>query len=205
MTTRRAGKTTHPDFPELETERLLLRKIVPGDAPALFAIFSDDKVTRYYDLGTMTHLSQAETMVRRMEKRYKHGQALRWGIVRKEDGAFLGTCGYHLQAVEFKAEIGYELGRPFWHQGYMREALRAMLAYGFEAMHLNRIEALVMPGNEPSARVLRKLGFREEGLLREFVFFKGRFYDMRFFALLRSEADDTLRVANPKDLTPEGS
>jgi len=168
-----------------------LRKIVPSDAAALYAIFSNDEVTRYYDLGTMTDPADAETMVRRLAARTKHGQAMRWGIVRKQDRAFVGTCGFHFQAAGFKAEIGYDLGREYWHQGYMSEALRAMLAYGFETLQLNRIEALVMPENEASAILLRKLGFFEEGVLREYAYFKGEYHDLRFFSLLRREAAQT--------------
>lgn len=197
MSIRRTAGTGSQGFPRLETDRLLLRKIVPSDAAALYAIFSDDEVTRYYDLPTMTDPADANTMVRRMAARTKHGQAIRWGIVRKQDRAFVGTCGFHFQAAGFKAEIGYDLGREYWHQGYMSEALRAMLTYGFETLQLNRIEALVMPGNEASTAVLLRLGFTEEGVLREFAFFKGQYHDLRFFSLLRHEADQTLRVLNP--------
>ena len=204
MSARRAGRTAGQGFPRLETARLLLRKIVPSDAAALYAIFSDDEVTRYYDLGTMTDPADAETMVRRLAARTKHGQAMRWGIVRKQDRAFVGTCGFHFQAAGFKAEIGYDLGREYWHQGYMSEALRAMLAYGFETLQLNRIEALVMPENEASTILLRRLGFSEEGVLREYAFFKGEYHDLRFFSLLRSEADQTLRVLNPSGVKPFG-
>ena len=185
MSTRRTVEASGRRFPRLETARLLLRKIVPSDAAALYAIFSDDEVTRYYDLGTMTDPADAETSVRRMAARHKHGQAIRWAIVRKQDRAFVGTCGFHFQAAGFKAEIGYDLGREYWHQGYMSEALRAMLAYGFETLNLHRIEALVMPENEASAAVLRKLGFGEEGTLREYTFFKGHYHDLRLFSLLR--------------------
>ena len=188
MSTRRAARTASQSFPRLETERLVLRKIVPKDAAALYAIFGDDEVTRYYDLATMTDPADADTMVRRMVARYRHGQAIRWGIVRKQDSAFMGTCGFHFQAASFKAEIGYDLAQSYWRQGYMSEALRAMLAYGFERLQLNRIEALVMPGNEASAVLLQRLGFVEEGLLREFAFFKGQYYDLRLFSLLRDRA-----------------
>ena len=82
MSTLRTVMVASQRFPRLETERLLLRKIVPSDAAALYAIFSDDEVTRYYDLGTMTDPADAGTMVRRMAARAKHGQAIRWGIVR---------------------------------------------------------------------------------------------------------------------------
>ena len=105
--------------------------------------------------------------------------------------------GFHFQAAGFKAEIGDDLGRDYWHQGYMSEALRAMLAYGFETLKLNRIEALVMPENEASATLLRRLGFSEEGVLREYAYFKGEYHDLRFFSLLRREAGQTLRVLNP--------
>lgn len=195
MSTRRTSKTTVKNFPRLETERLLLRKIVPGDAAALYAIFGDQEVTRYYDLGTMTQLAEAETMVRRLAARFRYGQAIRWGIARKQDHVFLGTCGYHFQAAGFKAEIGYDLARAYWRQGYMNEALQAMLAYGFETLQLNRIEALVMPENEASAAVLRRLGFSEEGLLREYAFFKGQYHDLRFFSLLRREASQLLGLS----------
>lgn len=177
-----------------------MREVILDDAPALYANFSDEKVTRYYGRQPMIQPSEAETMVRRMAKRYQYGRAIRWGIVRREDGVFLGTCGYHFQAAGFKAEIGYELGRPYWRCGYMSEALRAVLTYGFDTLQLNRIEALVMPENEASAAVLFRLGFSEEGLLREFVLVGEHFCDMRFFSLLRREADQTLRVLNPKGL-----
>ncbi len=197
MSTRRTARTASPSFPRLETERLLLRKIVPSDAAALYAIFSNDEVTRYYDLGTMVDPADAETMVRRMASRYRHGQAIRWGIVHKQDRAFVGTCGFHFQAAGFKAEIGYDLGREHWHQGYMSEALRAMLAYGFETLKLHRIEALVMPENEASATLLLRLGFSEEGVLREYAYFKGEYHDLCFFSLLRREANQTLGVLKP--------
>jgi ribosomal-protein-alanine N-acetyltransferase len=140
----------------------------------------------------MTEVAEAETMIRRLYARYRHGQAIRWGIARKQDGVLIGTCGYHFQAAAFKAEIGYDLASAYWHQGYMNEALHTMLAYGFEILGLNRIEALVMLENEASAAVLRRLGFREEGILREYAFVKDRFLDLRFFSLLRREADPIL-------------
>jgi ribosomal-protein-alanine N-acetyltransferase len=197
MSTRRTGRTSGQGFPLLQTARLWLRRIVPGDAQALYTIFGDDLVTQYYDLGTMTDVAEAETMIQRLSARYRHGQAIRWGIARKQDGVLIGTCGYHFQAAAFKAEIGYDLASAHWHQGYMSEALRTMLAYGFETLDLNRIEALVMLGNEASVTVLRRLGFREEGILREYAFVKDRFLDLRFFSLLRREAGPILHPPSP--------
>jgi ribosomal-protein-alanine N-acetyltransferase len=69
----------------------------------------------------------------------------------------------------------------------MSEALHAMIEYGFENLHLNRLEAFVLPGNERSSHVLRKLGFVEEGVLREYGFWENQFWDMRCFSLVKRD------------------
>ncbi|NIW38715.1 MAG: GNAT family N-acetyltransferase, partial [Gemmatimonadetes bacterium] len=88
-----------------------------------------------------------------------------------------------------QAEIGYDLAHRHWGRGLMTEALRPMLRFGFEEMDLHRIEAGVTVGNEASARVLEKLGFREEGLLRRGGYWKGAYHDLRGFGLLRRDRE----------------
>ena len=173
-------------FPEIETDRLLLREILPDDAPAIFRLFSDDQVTRYYDLTTYTALSQAEELVDFFDESFELERAIRWGIERKADGALLGTCGY-VWLRRFRGEIGYELHSDYWRQGYMSEALDAILDFGYTELGINRIEALVMVDNAASAGLLRSLGFTQEGILRQHDFFKGEFHDMRLFSLLKQE------------------
>ncbi len=77
-----------------------------------------------------------------------------------------------MQKAPRHAIIGYELKREHWGQGYIPEALHAMIKYGFAELQLNRLEAFVIPGNERSFKVLSKLGFVEEGILREYGFWK---------------------------------
>lgn len=173
-------------FPEIETERLILREIMPDDAPAIYRIFSDDQVTRYYDLTTYTALSQAEELVDFFDESFELERAIRWGLERKADGALLGTCGY-VWLRQFRGEIGYELHRDYWRQGYMSEAIDAILDFGYTELGLNRVEALVMVDNAPSVGLLQSLGFTQEGILRQHDFFKGAFHDMRLFALLKEE------------------
>lgn len=177
---------TFDAFPEIETERLLLREIMPDDAPAIFAVFGDDAVTRYYDLVTYTEPAQAQELIDFFDESFELERAIRWGIERKEDGQLLGTCGY-VWLRRFRGEIGYDLAQAYWRCGYMTEALDAILEFGFDELELNRIEALTMRENQASAGLLRKLGFVEEGLLRQHDFFKGAFHDMRLFALLRAD------------------
>lgn len=174
-------------FPEIETDRLILREILPDDAQAVFSLFSDPEVMRFYDLETYGTLSQAEELIEFFDESFELERAIRWGVVRKErPDVVIGTCGY-VWLRQYRGEIGYELARSCWRQGIMSEALDAILEFGFDQLALNRIEALTMTGNVASAALLRSLGFQEEGVLRQHDFFKGQFHDMRLFSILRSD------------------
>jgi len=177
-------------FPQLETRRLILRRLHAADASALFSILSDQEVTRYYDDAAFTHVAQACEQIEAWESGFHHRRCIRWGIARKEDGGLIGTCGYYaIHPWHMRASIGYELSRPFWRQGLMSEALNTMIQLGFTDMELNRIDALVMPENIPSIRLLEKLGFINEGLLRGYENWGDKgFTDLYIFCLLRTYA-----------------
>lgn len=181
-------KAIFDTFPQLETERFILREIQVSDAEAVFACFNDDEVTRFYDQSTFTAVEQAEKLILHMRQGFRDHRSIRWGIVRKEDDWLLGTCGYNgWNRHSRKAGIGYELAQLYWRQKVMTEVLTAVLDFGYQRMNLNRIEALVMPGNIASERLLSKLGFICEGLLRHYAYFKDSFYDLQMFALLKQE------------------
>lgn len=173
-------------FPQLETENLLIRRITLDDSDALFEIFSDDEVTRHYDLYSYSSLDEVHQLIEFFDDCFEVERGIRWGIAQKSNNRLIGTCGY-VWLREFRGEIGYELNRSHWRQGIMREALPAILRFGYERLQLNRIEALVMTENHASAKLLHALGFCEEGLLREHDFFKDEFHDMRCFSLLNRE------------------
>jgi len=175
-------------FPILETRHLVLRETVEQDAEALFRIFSDPDVMRYYDVEAFTDLIQAQQLVARQHYRFEQKQRFRWGIALKETDELIGTCGFVLwERRQYYAEIGYDLASKYWRQGFMSEAAQAMVKFGFAHMDLHRIEAMVMPENIASLQLLRKLGFREEGLLRERGFWKGTFHDLILFSLLKQD------------------
>ena len=176
------------EFPEFETERLILRKITPEDAQAIMAIFSDEAVTEFYDLYTFTSIDEAAELIDYFGESYEAERQIRWGVVRKEDNQLIGTCGF-VALHNHRGEIGYDLASAYWRQGYMSEALEALLEVGFDDMELHRIEALVMVGNEASSGLLRKRGFSAEGILRDYDFFKDSYQDLRLFSLLEGEFD----------------
>jgi ribosomal-protein-alanine N-acetyltransferase len=174
-------------FPRLETKRLALRAMQPSDAEALFRILSDEEVMRYYDRPALIHLDEAQHIIATHRERFEHGEAMRWGISIKENDTLIGNCGFFWQPRHQFAEIGYVLARAYWRQGIMTEALQALLHFGFNVKNLHRIEAEVILGNYASIQILRKLGFQEEGVLRERLFVHDRFHDVKLFSLLKHE------------------
>lgn len=179
---------TGSELPSLETERLLLRPLSMLDLEFVFRHFSDPEVNRYLlDEEPVTTLEQAQSIIDfySLPGRKSYN---RWVIVRKSDALAIGTCGYHQwQAMHRRAEIGYDLEKDSWKQGIMTEALLAMLSYGFEQMGLNRVEALVYIENDASIRLLERLGFQKEGLLRQYFRRDETYYDHWLLSLLKAE------------------
>jgi ribosomal-protein-alanine N-acetyltransferase len=176
------------EFPQLETERLILRRLTMADVEFVFQHFSDPMIYRYLmDEEPMTDRSQGEGLIEfYLDPNGKSHN--RWGIVLKAENALVGTCGFHKwDRQHYRAEIGYDLGQAHWGQGLMSEAIREALAHGFENMGLNKIDAFVYPGNAPSVRLLDRLGFQKEGELRDHYYWAGQFHDVSLFSLLKRE------------------
>lgn len=186
-TERRSGRRVFADLPELETERLLLRKMRPDDAEAMFAYASDPEVTRYVLWETHHSIEDSESFLRSATEGYERGDFGAWGIVLKDSGAFIGTCGLgdRYAPEHTRAELGYVLSREHWGRGIMTEAVRAVIRFGFGRLELNRIEARCIAENAASARVMEKAGMTYEGTLREREFIKGAYRDMKLYSILR--------------------
>jgi len=86
-----------------------------------------------------------------------------------------------------RANIGYDLQKAHWNKGYITETLKAIIDFGFFSMEINRIEAEVMQENASSERVLEKLGFVREGVLRSWMLWNNQYYDMTIYSLLKND------------------
>jgi RimJ/RimL family protein N-acetyltransferase len=179
-----------PSFADLtlRTERLLLRPIRESDAAAMFAMYSDPRVTRYLAEPPWTSIDRAHERIAKGVRATSDGLYIRLGLEVTDGGAYIGECTlFNLVEQCRRAEVGYVLARDAWGRGYMHEALTALLDYGFSEMALNRVEADIDPRNEASARILERLGFVQEGLLRERWIVDGEVSDTGFYGLLARE------------------
>ncbi len=158
-----------PDlFPSLSTERLVLRETADRDLQSVFEMESDAIAMRYWSKLPIRDLEEARETLERAKRGFPERAWLRWSITRREDDAMLGHVSlFSFSEQNRRAEIGYGLLRRYWGQGFMHEALSAVIDYGFGALGLRRLEADIDPRNAASLRALERLGFTREGLLRE--------------------------------------
>lgn len=175
-------------LPTLDAPRLRLRWLTEADVDALYAVFSDRQMMRYWSSPAMTERQEAESYLRRIHEGFAGKSAFQWGAELKQEGRIIGTCTlFHLDPANARAELGYCLGSAHWGQGYMSEALTALLDFAFGTLRLRRLEADVDPRNENSLRILDKLGFHHEGLLRERWNVAGEIQDTVFCGLLAKD------------------
>lgn len=175
------------EVPSIRTARLTLRPLAEADIAALFSLHSDPRTMRYWSAPVWTDDERGRQMVSR-DLDPQSRDHLRLGIVLSATGALIGTCTFFgINDACRRAELGYLLASAAWGQGYMGEALRAFIAYGFGPLDLNRIEADTDPRNERSLRLLERLHFVREGHFRERWIVDGEVSDAAMLGLLRRD------------------
>ena len=185
-------------LPTLLTERLVLRWLTPADVPALHEVFSDAEVTRYWSSPPLADRAAADALLAEIHELFARRALFQWGIARRSDDSVVGTCTLAgLTPVHRRAELGFALGRRHWGNGYVAEALPALVEFGFETLRLHRLEADVDPRNHASIRALERLGFQREGYLRERYHVNDEVQDALVYGLLRRDWVDAQRTAAP--------
>ncbi len=178
------------NFPILHTHRLLLNEVAKDDAIALFEMFSAADVVQYYDLNQFSKLSQAQELIERDQQKYLAKTHLRWAVRIKKNGNFIGSVGIKWNQENHSVTLGYEFNNKHWGKGYATEAIRQVIHYLFKienSQKINRIQAYVMQGNSASKKVLLKLGFKHEGLLTEYGYWKEQYHDLHLFSIIKTK------------------
>ena len=174
--------------PELHSPRLHLREVLNSDALALYAIHSDPEVMRYWSYPAWTQLAQAQAKVDEIARQRREQDILVWAIAETDSELLIGTVAvFGFNREQGRAEIGYSLHRDWQGRGLASETLQLVLPYLFQEYGLRRIEADVDPRNRASCRLLEKLGFVREGLLRQRWLVDGQLCDSALYGLLQQD------------------
>ncbi len=176
-----------PSFPALRGPRVRLRGPRADDADALFALFSDPAVMRYWSRAPMTERSEADGWIAERLDGYAQRNMLDWVSVDASDGV-IGTCAlFRFDPRQRRAELGYALRPDLWGQGYAREAVTLVLEWGFRTLGLHRIEADIDARNAASRTLLLRLGFARAAGQRQRYFVGETVSDSEVFGLLAED------------------
>lgn len=174
---------------KIVTQRLVLREFVEEDWAAVLAYQQDGSYLRYYPWTDRTEADARSFVQTFIEWQCEvPRRRFQLAVTLKDCGTLIGNCGIRRKPDNgWEADIGYELAPECWGQGYATEAARALVNFGFRDLGLERISSWCIADNAASARVLERLGFRQEGRLRSNEYFKGRWWDTLLFALLKRD------------------
>lgn len=173
----------------LTTKRLVLREFEEEDWRAVITYQSHPLYLRY---NPWTHRTEQDVraFVRRfvVQREEEPRTKFQLAITLAPDGQLIGNAGIRIKALDdWEADIGYELDPRYWGYGYATEAAGALLAFGFQELGLHRVWAGCIAENIASARVMEKIGMRQEGHLRENEWMKDRWWDTLLYAILEDE------------------
>ena len=174
-------------FPNLETHRLNLRRLISNDVSEILALRSNPEIMKFIPRPLITTQEEALEFISAMDTNVNNNSVINWAITTKENDKVIGMIGYYRMKPEnYRAEVGYILSAEYHGQGIMTEALQRVVQFGFEEMGLNSIEAVIDPENYGSEKVVLKNNFVKEGHFKEHTFFEGKFFDSVFYSLLKN-------------------
>ena len=170
----------------METERLKLRSFERNDAMRIKGLAGDYEIAKTtLNIPHPYPEGAAEAFITRSHDAAKEGTHYDFAIVRKQDNELVGAIALGITPRYKRAEIAYWTGRPYWGKGYMTEAARRVLKFGFEDLDLNRIYAFAFTSNPASSTVMKKIGMTYEGTLVQHVLKWDQFYDLDAYGILR--------------------
>lgn len=187
--------------PPIETMRVRLREMTEEDAADVYAYCSDPEVARYTTWYPHASLEDSRQFVDYVTNRYRNHELAPWAIEDKSTGQMIGTAGFvYVDPRHARAELAYALSRDYWNKGIMSEIALALIHYGFETLKLARIEARCIESNAGSYRVMEKCGMTFEGIGRKQLFAKGKFQDLKMYAIVNDANCLAIEASRSEDI-----
>ena len=175
-------------IPTLETNRLILRKILISDHQDMYDYSARPETSRYLLWYPHTSLKYTKKYISYLQVQYREENFYDFALVDKKSGKMIGTCGFTSFSLENNsAELGYVLHPDFWGKGLAKEALIRVMGFGFAELRLHRLTAKIMSGNRASCRVAEKCGMRHEATHIDGMRIKGNYETIEEYAILAKE------------------
>lgn len=176
------------NFPTLETERLILNRPTENDLGDLILHLNSDNVFSENTLNIPFPYQNenAEFWIHELvNKGFEEKKNFTFAIREKENPKLIGAIGIHLDKVHLKAEIGYWIGKDFWNKGFVTEAVREIIRFGFQDLGLNKIYATHFPHNPASGKIMQNCGMKLEATLKQEYFKNGKPLDVLKYSILK--------------------
>nr|WP_315158745.1 GNAT family N-acetyltransferase [uncultured Flavobacterium sp.] len=172
-------------FPVLETERLILRRVLPSDVKEMFELRSNPETMKYIPRPLVTNYEETLAHIKMMDDKIESSEGINWAITLKGDDTMLGVIGhYRIKPEHYRAEVGYMILPEYNGKGITTEAVQCVVDYGFNTMKLHSIEGVIDPRNGASEKILQKCGFVKEAHFKENEYFDGKFIDAVVYSKL---------------------
>ena len=173
-------------FPDLISQRLLLRRVTHADVNEIFELNSNSEVMKYIPRPLLTSNAESlEYIDTRIDAMIAANEGINWGVTLRDNPVLIGTAGiYRLQPEHHRCEIGYKLLPRYQGKGIITETIKLMLDYAFDQLRMHSVEAVIDPANIASERVLQKNGFVKEAHFIENEYYNGIYYDSVIYSLL---------------------
>ena len=179
-------------FPEIVSERVLLRRCEVSDAEEFFELAKNPELTVNLSWDYHKSINETRGFIQQLQEEYEKERCKTWAICERSENRFIGMITLRTANFQLRGEVGYWIGVPYWNKGYMSEALAALLDFCFGVLELNRVQAEHFVCNPASGRVMEKCGMSYEGTLRGYIFCGEEWHDCRMFSVLRSEWENRL-------------
>lgn len=175
----------HP-FQNLETERLLLRRLNDNDVNEVLELRGNPETMKFIPRPLAKNTDDALEHIKMINDKIDENIGINWAVTIKGSDKMIGLLGhYRIQPENHRAEIGYMILPQFQGKGYVTEAVKAVMEYGFNQMNLHSIEAVIDPGNYASEKALQKIGFVKEAHIHENELYDGKFWDTVIYSMLK--------------------
>jgi ribosomal-protein-alanine N-acetyltransferase len=176
------------EIPTLQTTRLLLRPFALSDAPTVQLLAGDIAIAdTTLNLPHPYADGMAESWISKHSEAFAKEEGLTLAIVNKPDGVLVGAISLMGIAKGHQAELGYWIGKPYWHQGYCTEAAQALVLCAFTKLGLLRVYASHFSRNPASGRIMQKLGMQHEGTRRQHIRKWDKLEDLELYGILKDE------------------